>query len=152
MHDDFLILNIREYLRQGQSGEEVLQQVFSTFCCNKNPDVERFLLEQSINSSINDLKNRNRNLKIQYIIDEPGDFYNINDSLYGIAIRHNLIKYNYVKYYINKGLKVYAWTINDIETYEKVFKESREFSNKINYITDYPNILCRYDIKKFIKI
>lgn len=111
------------------------------------------VIVQSTNiKGLNDLKNRNRNLKIQYIIDEPGDFYNINDSLYGIAIRHNLIKYNYVKYYINKGLKVYAWTINDIETYEKVFKESREFSNKINYITDYPNILCRYDIKKFIKI
>ena len=111
------------------------------------------VIVQSTNiKGLNDLKNRNRNLKIQYIIDEPVDFYNINDSLYGIAIRHNLIKYNYVKYYINKGLKVYAWTINDIETYEKVFKESREFSNKINYITDYPNILCRYDIKKFIKI
>lgn len=111
------------------------------------------VIVQSTNiKGLNDLKNRNRNLKIQYIIDEPGDFYNINDSLYGIAIRHNLIKYNYVKYYINKGLKVYAWTINDIEIYEKVFKESREFSNKINYITDYPNILCRYDIKKFIKI
>ena len=49
MHDDFLILNIREYLRQGQSGEDLLQQVFSTFSCDKNLDVERFLLEQSIN-------------------------------------------------------------------------------------------------------
>ena len=61
MHDDFLILNIREYLRQGQSGEEVLQQVFSTFCCNKNPDVERFLLEQSINFT-------KKNQSVTYIV------------------------------------------------------------------------------------
>ena len=49
MQDDFLILNIREYLRQGQSGEDLLQQVFSAFSCDRNSDVERFLLEQSIN-------------------------------------------------------------------------------------------------------
>lgn len=48
MIDDFLILNIREYLRQGEDGEDMLRQVFSTFSCEKNTDVERFLLEQSI--------------------------------------------------------------------------------------------------------
>ena len=48
MNDDFLILNIREYLRQGESGENLLRQVFSTFSCEKNTDVERFLLNQSI--------------------------------------------------------------------------------------------------------
>ena len=64
MHDDFLILNIREYLRQGQSGEDLLQQVFSTFSCDKNLDVERFLLEQSINFT-------KKNQSVTYVVLTP---------------------------------------------------------------------------------
>ena len=48
MNDEFLIINIREYLKQGKSGEDLLKQVFSTFSCEKNEDVEKFLLEQSV--------------------------------------------------------------------------------------------------------
>lgn len=64
MHDDFLILNIREYLRQGQSGEDLLQQVFSTFSCDRNLDVERFLLEQSINFT-------RKNQSVTYVVLTP---------------------------------------------------------------------------------
>ena len=34
MNDEFLILNIREYLKQGESGENILKQIFSTFSCS----------------------------------------------------------------------------------------------------------------------
>ena len=64
MHDDFLILNIREYLRQGQSGEDLLQQVFSTFSCDRNSDVERFLLERSINFT-------KKNQSVTYVVLTP---------------------------------------------------------------------------------
>jgi len=64
MHDDFLILNIREYLRQGQSGEDLLQQVFSTFSCDRNSDVERFLLEQSVNFT-------KKNQSVTYVVLTP---------------------------------------------------------------------------------
>lgn len=64
MHDDFLILNIREYLRQGKSGEDLLQQVFSSFSCDKNSDVERFLLEQSINFT-------KKNQSVTYVVLTP---------------------------------------------------------------------------------
>lgn len=64
MHDDFLILNIREYLRQGQSGEDLLQQVFTTFSCDRNLDVERFLLEQSINFT-------KKNQSVTYVVLTP---------------------------------------------------------------------------------
>lgn len=64
MHDDFLILNIREYLRQGQSGEDLLQQVFSAFSCDRNSDVERFLLEQSINFT-------KKNQSVTYVVLTP---------------------------------------------------------------------------------
>lgn len=64
MQDDFLILNIREYLRQGQSGEDLLQQVFSTFSCDRNSDVERFLLEQSINFT-------KKNQSVTYVVLTP---------------------------------------------------------------------------------
>lgn len=48
MKDEFLIINIREYLKQGEEGENLLKKILSTFSCEKNLDVERFLLEQSI--------------------------------------------------------------------------------------------------------
>lgn len=48
MNDDFFIFNIREYLQQGEDGENLLRQIFSSFSCGKNTDVERFLKEQSI--------------------------------------------------------------------------------------------------------
>ena len=36
MNEEFFILNIREYLRQGEGGEDLLKQVLSTFSCKKN--------------------------------------------------------------------------------------------------------------------
>lgn len=64
MHDNFFILNIREYLRQGQSGEDLLQQVLSTFVCDKNSDVERFLLEQSVDFT-------KKNQSVTYVVLTP---------------------------------------------------------------------------------
>lgn len=42
MEDDFLVLNIREYIKMGKAGEDMLRQVFSSFKCEKNLDVEKF--------------------------------------------------------------------------------------------------------------
>lgn len=64
MIDDFLILNIREYLRQGEDGEDMLRQVFSTFSCEKNEDVERFLIQQSIDFT-------KKNQSVTYIVITP---------------------------------------------------------------------------------
>ena len=64
MIDDFLILNISEYLRQGENGEDMLRQVFSTFSCKKNTDVERFLLQQAIEFT-------KKNQSVTYIVITP---------------------------------------------------------------------------------
>lgn len=64
MIDDFLILNIREYLRQGENGEDMLRQVFSTFSCQKNTDVEGFLLQQAIEFT-------KKNQSVTYIVITP---------------------------------------------------------------------------------
>lgn len=48
MNDEFLILNIKEYLKLGADGEIMLHKIFSSFSCKLNSDVERFLLNQSI--------------------------------------------------------------------------------------------------------
>jgi hypothetical protein len=48
MNDNFLILNIREYLGANNGGEDLLRNIFSTYSCKINCDVERFFLEQSI--------------------------------------------------------------------------------------------------------
>ncbi len=47
---DFIVLNIREYLKNDDKrlGEEKLLQLLSEFSCPLNPDVERFLKQQSI--------------------------------------------------------------------------------------------------------
>lgn len=49
MNNEFLILNIREYLKQGKDGEKELERIFSSFSCEMNSDVEKFLLQQSMN-------------------------------------------------------------------------------------------------------
>lgn len=48
--NDFMALNIREYLENedGRLGEDKLMQLLSEFSCPLNPDVERFLKQQSI--------------------------------------------------------------------------------------------------------
>ncbi|MBD5136571.1 MAG: GNAT family acetyltransferase [Lachnospiraceae bacterium] len=51
MLNDVTVFNIREYLsNKGDKdlGEDELRQLLSEFFCDKNPDVERFLKEQSI--------------------------------------------------------------------------------------------------------
>ena len=51
MLNDVTVFNIREYLSaKGDKdlGEDELRQLLSEFFCDKNPDVERFLREQSI--------------------------------------------------------------------------------------------------------
>ena len=51
MLTDIIAFNIREYLSaKGDKdlGEDELRQLLSEFFCDKNPDVERFLKEQSI--------------------------------------------------------------------------------------------------------
>ena len=46
----YTVFNIREYLNEKNEelGEDDLRQVLSEFSCEKNPDVERFAKEQSI--------------------------------------------------------------------------------------------------------
>ena len=51
MFNDVTVFNIREYLSTKDDkdlGEEELRELLSEFSCSKNPDVERFLKEQSI--------------------------------------------------------------------------------------------------------
>lgn len=51
MLNDVIVFNIREYLSaKGDKdfGEDALRQILSEFFCDKNPDVERFLKERSI--------------------------------------------------------------------------------------------------------
>jgi hypothetical protein len=48
--NDIIVLNIREYLENDNKrlGEDKLIQLLSEFSCPLNPDVERFLKQQSI--------------------------------------------------------------------------------------------------------
>lgn len=51
MHNEYSIVNIREYLdinKVSYIGEEGIKNIFSDFSCPKNPDVEYFLLHNAI--------------------------------------------------------------------------------------------------------
>ena len=61
MNEEFFILNIREYLRQGEGGEDLLKQVLSTFSCKKNVDVEKCLLNQGVDFT-------KKNQSVTYIV------------------------------------------------------------------------------------
>ena len=45
MNELFVVLNIKEYLRYDKGGEELLRRIYSTFCCTKNNDVHKFLIQ-----------------------------------------------------------------------------------------------------------
>ena len=70
MEDDFLVLNIREYIKMGKAGEDMLRQVFSSFKCEKNLDVESFLTEQSIDFT-------KKNPSVTYIVISPDNLLSI---------------------------------------------------------------------------
>lgn len=70
MEDDFLVLNIREYIKMGKTGEDMLRQVFSSFKCEKNLDVESFLTEQSIDFT-------KKNQSVTYIVISPDNLLSI---------------------------------------------------------------------------
>ena len=59
--NDFEITNIKKYLERGKTGEEELELLFSRFACPLNPDVERFLVRQSIDFA-------KRNQSVTYIV------------------------------------------------------------------------------------
>lgn len=69
--EKFSTVNIREYLAQSSDaeiGEEVLLQILSDFSCPLNPDVERFLKEQSI-----EFTKRNQSVTYLVISNEDGE-------------------------------------------------------------------------------
>lgn len=113
---------------------------------------DNVIIQSSNIDGLKDLLYRNSKVKYQYVIDEPGDFYNVTNDLYGVAIKYNLVNYDNVSRLINNGIKVFVWTINDTKTYKKIIDETKEYSNELFYITDYPNILCSFDIKNFRKV
>ena len=74
MLNDVTVFNIREYLSaKGDKdlGEDELRQILSEFLCDKNPDVERFLKEQSIDFT-------KKNQSVTYLV-----FSNDDASLVG---------------------------------------------------------------------
>ena len=66
MENNFIALNIREYLQNENLGEERLQELLSEFSCPKNQDVERFLKEQAIDFT-------KKHQSVTYLLLSPDD-------------------------------------------------------------------------------
>ena len=87
MGNEFIITNIRRYLQQGEEGEKLLKQVFSTFSCKKNADVDRFsntTKRKIARVSEQNIENGNYSLSA-YLIAQIGKNYRdgINDKITG---------------------------------------------------------------------
>ncbi len=67
--DKYQVTNIREYLgnQNPRIGEERLIQILSNFSCPKNPDVERFLIQSSIEFT-------KKNQSVTYLVFSAEDF------------------------------------------------------------------------------
>jgi len=67
--DKYQVTNIREYLgnRNPRIGEERLIQILSDFSCSKNPDVERFLKQNSVEFT-------KKNQSVTYLVFSTEDF------------------------------------------------------------------------------
>ena len=63
----FTVTNINETLKKGREGEEDLQELFRDFVCPRNPDVEHFFREQSVDFT-------KRSQSVTYIITEKVSF------------------------------------------------------------------------------
>ena len=63
----FTVTNINETLKKGREGEEDLQELFRGFLCPRNPDVEHFFREQSVDFT-------KRSQSVTYIITEKVSF------------------------------------------------------------------------------
>lgn len=64
MNDEFLTINIKKFINEGESGESFLKEIFSSFSCKKNKDVENFLLKQSVEFT-------KKNQSVTYIVLDP---------------------------------------------------------------------------------
>lgn len=71
LENNFIVLNIREYLESDDErlGEDKLLQLLSEFSCPLNPDVERFLKQQSIEFA-------KKHQAVTYLIAQLGKNYN----------------------------------------------------------------------------
>ena len=52
MEDDFLVLNIREYIKMGKAGEDMLRQVFSSFKYGLTPKLQKNIKKTHILGSV----------------------------------------------------------------------------------------------------
>lgn len=98
MFDGVTVINIRQYLfanKDEDFGEDELLQILSEFFCEKNPDVERFLKEQSI-------KFTKKNQSVTYLV-----FSNDDASLVGyFALTIKPITINAEKFSNNMKRKI----------------------------------------------
>lgn len=113
-------------------------------------EFDNVILQSTSLEGLNDIHKRNEFLKCQLIIDSHFDYINIPNYIYGICVRYNLIDIDKIKELNNK--KIFVWTINDIKTYKEVLSKLKLISNRVYFITDYPELLCTYDNQEFLAL
>lgn len=79
------------------------------------------------------------------------DMDDIDLSYDRYAICYTSIDYDLLKKLIDNEKDISIWTINDERSYNKIVDNLDYYSDKVSYITDYPDVLCIEKGKQLIK-
>ena len=126
MLNDVTVFNIREYLSaKGDKdlGEDELRQLLSEFFCDKNPDVERFLKEQSIEFT-------KKNQSVTYLV-----FSNEDASLVGyFELDEENVTYTLSAYLIAQLGKNFKDGANEKITGEQLLQAAVDTIKELQYM------------------
>ena len=129
LRDKFSVINIRKYLQKDDKrlGEKDLVQILSEFSCEKNPDVERFLKQSSIEFA-------KKNQSVTYIVlsVEDGELL----GYFTIALKPLVVRGETVSNTVKKKLLRISELNKETQTYTMsaylIAQLGKNFSNGAN--------------------
>ncbi|MEG2379772.1 MAG: glycerophosphodiester phosphodiesterase family protein [Bacilli bacterium] len=123
--------------------EAFIKEIFNVIR-NKDNKIE---FQSSNFEALKLMKSMNPNYKYFAIISNKEQLLKTKNQFDGYTIKSNLISYNLVKEYLDNDKTIYIWTINSINSFERIKRILKEIDDDVSYITDYPDALCGYQSK-----
>ncbi len=113
---------------------------------NNHPNTD-FVIQCNNYEELKKMQQMYPEFKYQIIIRKEDELKYLDDDFDGYSIKYNLINYDLIREKINAGKEISIWTVNDIKDFDNIKDEVSEYSEDVNYITDYPDCLY-YQYKK----
>lgn len=141
-NDKFMFVNIREYLAQGDNekvGESELLRIISDFSCPKNPDVEHFLKNNSIEFT-------KKNQSVTYLVLDMDD--GVLVGYFTIALKPLTVRNETVSNTVKRKIK----RISEFDGVTNAYTMSAYLIAQIgkNYANDEENKFRQFDARQTI--